>query len=237
MSERITYFVDVVLPLSIPNTYTYRLPYELNDQIATGKRVIVPFGKAKYYTAIVQRIHEEVPQKYQVKYVEAILDDNAIVTPEQFQLWDWISDYYMAYIGDVMNASLPSNFKLASETKICLHPEFDGEIDGLKEKELTIIEALQLQEELTLLDVSEIVGIKTVQPLIKALIEKRAAVVTEEVNSKYAPKYQSFVKISDSISSEDELSEVLNTLESNKKNQKSHMLKRRLFEKTKSLIE
>lgn len=220
MSERVTYFVDVILPLSIPNSYTYRLPYELNEEIGVGKRVIVPFGKAKYFTAIVQRVHEEVPKKYQVKYIEAVLDENAIVTTEQFELWNWISDYYMAYIGDVMNASLPSNFKLASETKICLHPEFDGEINGLNDREIMVIEALQLQEELTLLDVSEIVGIKTVQPLIKGLIENRAAIVTEEINSKYAPKYQSFVRISETIQTEEQLGELLNELESNKKNQK-----------------
>ncbi|MBN4072738.1 primosomal protein N' [Crocinitomix catalasitica] len=220
MPERITYFVDVILPLSIPNTYTYRLPYELNDQIDIGKRVIVPFGKSKYYTAIVRKVHEEVPQKYQVKYIETILDESRIVTDHQFQLWDWIADYYMADLGDVMNASLPSNFKLASETKICLHPEFDGEIDQLKEKEILIVESLQLQEELTLMDVSEIVGIKTVQPLIKSLIEKRIAIVTEEINSRYAPKYQSFVQLSENITAEDELSEILNGLEEKKRNQK-----------------
>ncbi|MCG8573737.1 MAG: primosomal protein N' [Flavobacteriales bacterium] len=220
MSERITYFVDVILPLSIPNTYTYRVPFELNDEIAIGKRVIVPFGKSKYYTAIVRRVHEEVPQKYQVKYVETILDNYPIVTLKQFKLWDWISDYYMADLGDVMNASLPSNFKLASETKICLHPEFDGDLEGLKEKEILIIEALQLQEELTLIDVSEILNIKTVQPLIKSLIEKRKAIVTEEVNAKYAPRYQSFVTISEHIESETSLSNLLNELEANKRNQK-----------------
>jgi len=62
VSERKTYFVDVILPLSIPNTYTYRLPFELNESIQIGIRVIVPLGKSKLYTAVVVKIHESVPQ-------------------------------------------------------------------------------------------------------------------------------------------------------------------------------
>ncbi|MEX1000864.1 MAG: primosomal protein N' [Crocinitomicaceae bacterium] len=213
MPERITYFVDVILPLSIPNRYTYRVPFELNEQISVGKRVIVPFGKSKYYTAIVKAVHEEIPKNYQVKYVETILDENRIVTDKQLQLWDWMAEYYMAAIGDVMNAALPSNFKLASETKLSLHPEFDRSDEDLSDKEFLIIEALQLQDELTLKEVAEIVQIKTIQPIVKSLIEKKCAIVSEELNTKYSPKYVTFVQIDPSIETEQQLSEILNELE------------------------
>lgn len=221
MSERQTLFCDVILPLSIPNTYTYRVPFELNSTIKVGIRVIVPFGKSKYYSGIVKRVHEEIPQKYQVKYIEGILDDNRIVNDYQLALWDWISEYYMANLGDVLNAALPANFKLASETKISLHPEAGDrpthDVD-LTDKEFLIVEALEVQEELTLKEVSEIVGIKTVQPLIKSLIEKKRAIVSEELNSRYTAKHASFVQISPEIQNEDELSEILNELESSSRN-------------------
>jgi len=220
VSERITYFVDVVLPLSIPNTYTYRLPYELNDHIKTGIRVIVPFGRKKLYTAIVAKIHEEVPKNYQVKYVESILDKEPIIIANQFKLWKWISEYYMANLGDVMNAALPSNFKLGSETKICIHPDFDKNYDNLSDQEYLIIEALELQEELSLKEVSEILEIKTIQPHIKKLIEKKAAIVSEELKSKYRPKYKSFVQIHPSILTEDQLGTILNDLEASTRNKK-----------------
>ena len=220
MSDRITYFVDVILPLSIPNTYTYRVPFDLNQEIGIGKRVIVPFGKSKYYTAIVRDIHEEVPKNYQVKYVEAILDDAGIVTDKQFQLWDWMAEYYMAPIGDVMNAALPSNFKLASETKLSLHPEFDRTDEGLSDKEFMIMEALQVQEELSLKEVAEIVQIKTVQPIIKSLIEKRCAIVSEELNAKYTPKFATFARVDPTIKTEEQLSELLNELEADSRAEK-----------------
>lgn len=220
MAERITYFVDVVLPLSIPNTYTYRVPFELNLQIGAGKRVIVPFGKSKYYTGIVRRVHEEVPKNYQVKYLEGILDEAPIVTPIQFKLWEWISAYYMAPIGDVMNAAMPANFKLASETKISLHPEFDRDVENLSDHELVIIEALEAQDSLTLKDISALIKIKTVQPIVKRLIEKKKAIVTEELNAKYAPRYQTFIEISEHIRTSEKLEHLLNELEADPRSSK-----------------
>lgn len=220
MSERITYFVDVILPLSIPNSYTYRVPFELNNHVDPGKRVVVPFGKSKYYTGIIRKVHEDVPKAYQVKYIEGVLDENPIVTEKQFKLWEWIAEYYIAPIGDVMNAALPANFKLASETKISIHPEFDRDLENLSEQETIVVEALQIQESLTLKEISDLVKIKTVQPLIKKLIEKKKAIVSEELNAKYAPRFQSFVEISEHITSSEKLEHILNELEANKRNEK-----------------
>jgi len=220
VTERITYFVDVILPLSIPNSYTYRLPFELNSIVKIGVRVVVPLGKSKLYTGVVVKIHEEIPQNYQVKYVESVLDEMPIVTKHQFKLWKWISNYYMANIGDVMNAALPSNFKLGSETKISIHPEFERDYDKLTDKEYLIIEAIELQDELSLKEVSEILQIKTIQPLIKSLIEKKAAIVSEELKSKYRPKYKSFVQVATHFQGDDDLGKVLNDLESSARNKK-----------------
>jgi len=125
MSERATLFVDVILPVPVSNVFTYRVPFELNDVFTFGARVVVPFGRGKLQTGIISRIHTEIPNGYQTKLVEHILDDTPIVTKEQLQFWSWISRYYIAPIGDVMNAALPSNFKLASETKIVLHPDYE----------------------------------------------------------------------------------------------------------------
>ena len=116
-TNRITYFIDVVLPLAVPNYYSYRLPFELNGQVKIGQRVVVPLGKNKRYTAIVQCIHQKVPD-YPVKYIEYVLDQEPIVTQNQLLLWEWIAGYYMCHVGEVMMAALPSSLKLASETRI-----------------------------------------------------------------------------------------------------------------------
>lgn len=96
MAERKTLFVDVILPVPIRNEFTYRVPFELNDAVFNGARVVVPFGRNKLNTGIITRIHEDIPAAYQSKYIEFLLDDRPIITPKQYTFWKWISAYYMS---------------------------------------------------------------------------------------------------------------------------------------------
>ena len=91
-AERKTLFVEVVLPLSIAKTYTYRVPFEWNEKIQVGVRVIVQFGKNKVYSAIVKTVSTEAPQKYEAKYIMDVVDDDPIVDQGQLALWGWMSD-------------------------------------------------------------------------------------------------------------------------------------------------
>jgi primosomal protein N' (replication factor Y) (superfamily II helicase) len=219
MTERKTLFVDVIIPLSVKNKFTYRVPFELNDFVSIGVRVIVPFGKGKLYTAIVNKIHEIVPTDYQVKYVEHVLDEFPIVTSFQLKFWDWISAYYLAPIGDVMAASLPANFKLGSETKIVLHPNFNGDVSSLNDRQYQIYEALEIQEVLDLKEISEIVGIKTIQPIIKELIDLNVIITQEELSQKFIPKTENTFFIHPDYQVEEKLNELLNSFEKSKQKQ------------------
>jgi len=171
--DRITLFAEILLPLPIPGAFTYRVPFEMNDEIEVGRRVVVQFGKNKIYTGLVKTIHEKVPQGFVPKYVLAILDPSPIINELQFRFWDWIADYYMCFPGEVMNVALPSALKLASETRIVQNPDFDGDVSQLNDKEYLIAEAIDIQKTLTVSEVSRIVEYKKVIPLIKNLIEKR----------------------------------------------------------------
>src|SRR4051812_45113914 len=106
--EQVTIFADVIVPLAVPNKYTYRVPGHLNSEVGKGKRVIVQFGKSKLYTGIVYHLHHEAPRDYVAKYIEGVLDEVPVVTDLQLQFWDWLAFYYCANPGDVMNAALPS---------------------------------------------------------------------------------------------------------------------------------
>ena len=220
MSERKTLFVNVILPIPIRKEFTYRVPYEMNEAIFAGARIVVPFGKSKLITGIVTSIHENIPAEYQAKYVEHLLDDQPIITQEQYSFWKWISNYYMAPIGDVMNAALPSNFKLASETKIVLHPDYTIDEKFLTERELEILFALELRESLDLKEISELIGIKTVQPIVKGLIDKKAVVSLEELNDKFTPKTATFVRLANNYLNEDLLGELIQSLEKSKGKEK-----------------
>ena len=60
-------FADVILPLALADSFTYKVPKELVDTIKIGHRVIVPFGKSKFYTAIVFRVHQNKPEHISLK--------------------------------------------------------------------------------------------------------------------------------------------------------------------------
>ncbi len=215
--NRTTFFVDVILPLAVPNLYTYRVPYDWNDSIAVGKRVIVQFGKGKLYSALVRVVHENPPKQYTAKYIDSILDEHPIVNLKQFELWDWMSQYYMCHIGDVMVAALPGGLRLASETKVVLNPEYSKKIADvnlkISDKEILIIDALEVRNVLTLNDVSEIIEQKTVYPVIKLLIEKGIVLIQEELKEKFKPKLESYVRITNYADNEENLKTIFDALE------------------------
>jgi len=220
MTERQTLFADVILPIPVHREFTYRVPFEFNEFMKNGIRVIVPFGKSKLLTGIVTRIHENVPADYQAKYIEHVLDEEPIITGEQYSFWKWIASYYMAPLGDTMNAALPANFKLASETKIVLHPDFSPEKTNLSEKQQRIIETLEIREVLDLKEISELLGIKTIQPVIKEMIDKRMVLSQEELQQRFTPKTKFFVQLTATYTDEANLTGLVEELESKPAKQK-----------------
>src|SRR3569833_1855712 len=166
-TDRETLFVEVILPLAISKNYTYRVPFQLNDAVAVGKRVVVQFGKSKLYTAIIASIGNQAPEKYEAKYLMEILDERPVVSERQLQFWQWLAEYYLCTVGEVMNAALPSALKLASETKVVLNNGFEFDRTALHDKEFMIVEALELQSELTVGDIAKLLGQKTVMPILK----------------------------------------------------------------------
>ena len=213
MSERKTFFADILLPVPIHQVFTYRIPFELNDQLQFGVRVIVPFGRSKLLTGIVIEIHERVPEAYQAKFIEHVLDEFPIVTAKQFQFWKWISSYYMAPLGDVMNASLPANFKLSSESKVVLHPDFEND-QQLDEREQIIVDSLHTNDQMDLKELSAVVGIKTIQPVIKKMIEKRIILSIEALNERFTPKSIICYALTETFTDNDLLTSFIAGLES-----------------------
>ena len=219
--SRITLFADILLPLGVQNLFTYRVPFELNDALLIGTRVVVPFGKSKFQTGIVINIHENIPNGYEAKYIEHLLDESPVINQKQFKLWQWVSQYYLAPLGDVMNAALPGNLKLASETKIQLHPNFNGNTANLSDRGFQVVEALEIaqsnNEDLSLKQLAEIFNLKNVMPLIKVLIDQQVVITVEELQEKHSIKHLKYVCISDDYLSEEKLSEALESLNQKKK--------------------
>lgn len=200
--ERRTLFVDVILPLALEGNYTYRVPLNLNEYVAVGKRVVVQFGKKKVYTALIYKVHEKAPTAYAVKYIYDVLDMAPIVNEKQLQLWEWMAHYYCATLGEIMNTAMPAAFKLASETKIVINPDFDNDTSALNDKEYLIYEALISNSVLSLTEVSKILDQIKIIPYVKNLIEKGVVLLEEEVKETYKPKIEVFLTLSEKYKDE-----------------------------------
>ena len=189
-----TYFVDVILPLHIRDTYTYRVPQEYNDVIKVGQRIVVQFGAKRLYSALVRRIHENAPH-YSVKYVLAILDEKPILNEKHVAFWEWMAGYYMSYVGDVMAIALPSAFKLASETSVSIHPEFSGELSDLTDNEMRVVQLLTDHPVMTVEDISRAIGIQKMMPLLNTMIEREIIVMDEELHQRFTPRTATYITL------------------------------------------
>lgn len=208
-------FVDVIVPVRIPLTYTYRVPESLKGSVVKGSRVIVQFGKKRILTAVVAAVHHIPPVVYEAKPILEVLDATALVNQYQFALIKFIANYYLCTQGEVLNAALPAGFKLSSESKIQLHPDFNFENkeDDFTDTEYQAILALQTSATLGYEELAGTLQIKSINPLVKSLLSKGAILLFEEVREKYAPKICKKVRLSPQWVSSTALPELFAELE------------------------
>ena len=103
-------FADCIVPLPLEGVFTYKVPAHLDRLVQVGCRVNVPFGQKKQYAALVTRLHEEEPE-YDTKDILAVLDEERMLLPGQYRLWQWVAEYYMCTVGEVYKAAIPSGLK------------------------------------------------------------------------------------------------------------------------------
>ena len=184
-------YIHVILPLPIKGAFTYCSD---QDDLLVGQRVVVQFGVRKLYAAIIKEVHNRKPIEYEAKHLLAILDEPPIVNSIQLQFWDWIASYYICNLGDVMHAALPSNLKLASESNIMVHPDFDGDIEYLKVEENLLLSALSYQKELNIGEIAKLIPTKNVFSFINELIRKEVVQIKENLHDKYKEKVVKIVR-------------------------------------------
>jgi len=201
-------FADVILPLAVPNLFTYEIPDEWKDAAAPGKRVIVPFGKQKFLSGLIRRIHIEPSHQGELKPIVNVLDDFPVIHPRQFELWDWIADYYMSHLGEVMNCALPAAMKIQSETKILLNPDFDREKIEVTAIENAIIDELEERHELSVADIEKIVRKKNTHQLLRIMMERGVIILSEELQERYRPKKEARLSLAANYRQEREMQDL-----------------------------
>ncbi|WP_269223107.1 primosomal protein N' [Flavobacterium sp. IMCC34518] len=206
------HFVEVILPLSLAKTFTYRVSEAEFLFMKKGMRVTVPFGKSKIYTALVIEIHNNEPTLYEAKEIHQILDNFPIVTEVQINHWKWIADYYMCAIGDVYRSAMPSALLLESETLITKKSDTFVDESLLSDDEYLVYEALQHQSSLKVQDIISILNKKNIFPIIQKLLDKNIIVLQEEVHENYKPKLVKYLRLHSKYDSNDGLKLLLEML-------------------------
>lgn len=191
-------FAEVILPLPLYSTFTYAIPDEMVAEVQVGSRVLVQFGKKKYYTAIVECLHSNEPKGYDVKPLMAVLDSSPVVRYPQLKLWHWIADYYLCAPGDVFKAAVPTGLKPESETFLSLNPDYEPDETNpfrMSERQAVIVQHLQEKKRLKISEIEGETGYKNVASLVNRLMEAGIVEIDEKVVERYRAKKTTYVRL------------------------------------------
>jgi len=190
----------------------------MNDRVMKGQRAIVQFGDRKIITGVIMNLHEQPPKGHEAKYLLELLDELPVVTDVQVKLYEWIRDYYMCTLGEVLNAGLPSGLKLGSESRVQLHPAFDLEesTQPFSDKELILLKNLE-HDSLDYSGVSKLLGVRHPYSILKSLVAKEAVILYEEIREKYKPRTEARVRLAATHTSHEALESLFETLSSKPK--------------------
>ena len=195
---------EIILPLPLTQTFSYNAENFKND-IVVGMRVIVPFGKRKFYTGIVYKLKGDDIES--LKEISSLIEDYPIIYPKQIQLWEWISNYYQCSLGEVFKAALPAGLKIESETYITKN-EFEN-TENLTEKENYILNTVG-NRTISLAELIKNDSHKNLFTTIRNLQKKGLITLSEELTPNYKAKTETFVKINPIL--ENSIEETLDSL-------------------------
>lgn len=189
-------FAEVILPLPLNSTFTYSVPEDMRQSIQTGSRVLVQFGRKKFYTGIVSQIHSNQPSEYSVKPVMAVLDEAPVVRYPQLKLWEWIADYYLCSVGEVYKAAVPSGLKPESETFVSVNPDFEFDDDfRLTERQALVLQFLESKRKMKISELENESKLKNIGQLINQMLRIGLLVIDEALVERYKPKKETYLRL------------------------------------------
>lgn len=202
-------YVDVILPLALPRLYTYSVSEEYAENVEVGKRVVVQFGKKKLYSAIIHKVHDQAPEKYRTKNILQVIDEHPIISQNQIRFWEWMAEYYMCTLGEVMKAALPSGLKMESETLIRKNEDQDF---SLSENEEILLRHLENDKKVSIQDLLSTLDLPNPMGVINSLLDKQAIAINESIESIYKPKTETYICFHPSIKAEDDINKLFDDL-------------------------
>ena len=212
-------FAQIILPLNLKGTFTYKVPDELVENLKIGMRVLVSFRGKKIYTGIVVEIHQNDPETFVPKEIISILDDSPILPLEQISFWSWISEYYMCNLGEIYRFAFPSSLKLESETYLKIKPNVKVDFENLDVNEMYLIQALEVRQLINVTEIEAFIPKKEIVKTIKSLIDLQYIEIDEKIAEKYRAKEIAYLRINDAELAGSSLPQILLSLKRSPKQQ------------------
>lgn len=203
-------YAQVLLPIRLPQDFTYEIPVELRGKLHFGQRVLVQFGPRRIQSALVWSTHSIKPN-HEVKTLIGILDNEPVINNFQKELWEWMADYYLCTKGEVMKAALPAGLKLESHTRIIVNDDFESK-DQLPEIEELALLFLLKNQGCSISDLGTALKRKNPLPIIHQLVQKGAIFLEEKLVDSYKPKSETLIELDKKYKSEEDLHDLLDSL-------------------------
>ncbi len=205
------HFIQVIVPLALRGVFTYAVSEELLEEIIPGKRVVVPFGPKRLISAIVYKLEVQPVKGAKIRNVSYVLDNEPIITDDQFRFWEWLANYYMCGLGSIMIAAMPDAMRLSSQTLVVLS-ESNVDVELLTSLDKSILANLSTKGGTPVVNLEKIGNKASIQRSLDHLLRLGLVEVEESVVEQIKPKTQTFVVLEDTLKDEVKLSELLDML-------------------------
>ena len=217
-------FAQIILPLNLKGTFTYKVPAELQENIEPGMRVLVPFRGKKIYTGIVFELHDQEPEGFIPREIINTLDEFPILPNEQIRFWNWLSEYYLCNLGEIYRFAFPSSLKLESETYLKLKSNNPIDFQNLDVHEMYLIQALEVRQLINLTEIEAFIPKKEIVKTINSLIDLQYIEIDEKIAEKYKAKEIAFLHIPNVEEISKEIPQILLSLKRSPKQQELFLM-------------
>jgi len=208
-------YADVAIPNIPRDTLTYAVPEDEQECITTGVRVVVPLGRRSVMGFVV-RLHDDSPE-YSLKFVQRVVDSDAILIPNVMQLCSWISQYYCCTLGDAIKAALPKGMGIDSTRHVSLCTDDDLLIDrvvGRSKIRAKLVDALRTGEVMSEEQLRTRIGTKQIATHLRELTIAGIVTIETTIEPPAArPMKALAVRLSQAWTNENRIIELLDILE------------------------
>ncbi len=110
--------IETAVGLPMWNTFTYKVPPELQEQVMPGMRVLVPFN-SRTVTAFILSVNSgRRDLDFEPKPILDVLDPTPLFHMSHIPFFKWISLYYLCPLGDVIKTALPGGITVQDLTLV-----------------------------------------------------------------------------------------------------------------------